>query len=96
MARQLEVLSLTGVGALIQMSTAVNVSSALSAGVYAVWATSQAGYITTGAPLSTTLTAALGYPVVGAAAPILVNVPQSGQIGVISTSSGAFLYEKVG
>lgn len=76
------------------MSTGLNVTTTLSLGSYAVWAQGQNGYIV--CPPSTGLAVTTGYPVIGGAAPITMQVPENGQIGFLSSSSGTFVYMKLG
>ncbi len=87
-------INLTGTGTSIQMSTAINCSVPLNPGQYAVWALTQPGYISL-AVTSSLFTAATGYPVINGQSPVLLNVPQNGQIGCISSSSGIMTYQQV-
>ena len=96
MANFANAIKLTGLGTPIAMfSSVTNCSTTLNAGIYAVWATGQNGYISF-TPASTAFTVSTGYPVLAAQPPIMLNVPQNGQIGAISTSSGAIVYQQVG
>lgn len=88
-------LNLTGTGTSVAMSTLANCSVPLTGGQYAVWALTQPAYISL-AVGSSLFTAGTGYPVINGTGPILVNVPNNGQIGCISTSSGVMVYEQVG
>lgn len=95
MAKISDALSLNGIGTSVQMSTAPTASAPLNAGVYACWAPNQNAYITVGIPASTAITTTLGYPVITNTAPVMLNVPQNGAIGCVSSSSGVLVYEKV-
>jgi len=88
-------LNLTGTGTSIQMSTAINCSMPLNPGQYAVWALTQPAYVSL-AVTSSLFTATTGYPIINGQSPVILNVPQNGQIGCISSSSGTFVYEQVG
>ncbi len=91
-------LNLVGSSAVaLTMTTTVQGSAPLSAGLYGVWATGQTAYIAvTQMPISSNSTAATMYPILAALEPKVIVVPPNFSIASVSSSSGVFAYEKVG
>lgn len=95
MTTQLQALNLNALGTSIAVTSAVNCSPLLAAGVYAVWSLTQTNYISTLTPVSTALTVSTGFPVTVAGTPVLLNIPQNGQISAVGSTAGTLNYLKV-
>lgn len=86
--------------AAVVMSTTPNGTPGLAAEIYDVWAVTQNAYIQVGNPASissaSVISSSSAYPIIGAAAPRQMMIPQGCSIGYASSSSGILCYQKVG
>lgn len=84
-------------GTAFATSSVVNASSQLKAGKYKVWAPTLTAYMALqieNVSVSSLLTVAVGYPVLGAAAPITLDVPNNGQICAVSSAAATLVFQK--